>query len=76
LVCPRWPLLAVASAAECVGRALHKKTPFTRDKVRELSGTQIFLADRVRGVQPGFPYFGLGEGLARTCRQYTATGLL
>jgi nucleoside-diphosphate-sugar epimerase len=76
LVCPQWPLLAVASAAEFVAVALRRTAPFTRDKVRELSGTQIFLADRVRDVQPAFPYFGLGEGLARTCRQYASMGLL
>ena len=76
LVCPQWPLWAVATAAEFAAGVLRKSAPLTRDKVRELSGTQIFLADRVRDVQPAFPYFGLAEGLARTCRRYASMGLL
>jgi nucleoside-diphosphate-sugar epimerase len=75
-VCPRWPLWAASAAVEFAAVALRKKAAFNRDKVRELSGTQVFLADRLRDVQPAFPYFGLGEGLARTCRQYASMGLL
>jgi nucleoside-diphosphate-sugar epimerase len=76
LVLPRQPLEVVAAFLDAVSSITRWRYPLTRDKVKELFNQQIFVAGKLKSIQSGFPYFGLGEGLSRTCMYYRERGLL
>jgi nucleoside-diphosphate-sugar epimerase len=76
LALPRQLLQMAAMFFDAVSSITRWRFPLTRDKVEELCNRQIFMAVKLKSSQRGFPYFGLGEGLSRTCANYCLRGLL
>jgi nucleoside-diphosphate-sugar epimerase len=73
---PKPALLALGIACDAVSAVVGRQLPMTRDKGRELTNRQIFIADRATKVLPGFPWIGLHDGMRRICEYYRAKGLL
>lgn len=75
-VVPKLPLAVMGAVFDVVSAISGRPLPLTGAKVRELTNRQVFVSERLKNWQPGFPYFGLREGLARTCAYYRERGLL
>lgn len=76
LAVPRWLLVPPAMLLDTISFTTKLQFPLAMDKVKELSNQQIFVADKLKSMLPRFPYFGLREGLLRTCLHYRERGLL
>jgi nucleoside-diphosphate-sugar epimerase len=75
-VLPKLPVASLALFLDVIGKISKKQFSLTRAKVAELSNGQIFSCCKLNAIIPGFPKFGLSEGLARTAAYYRSKGLL
>jgi hypothetical protein len=76
MVVPPGVLVLAGQICDAVAFLTRKPLPMTRGKAYELTNRQIFAADRAAQACPGFPWFGLREGLRRTADYYQALGEL
>jgi len=73
---PRIVLTLVASMLDGFSYITGWNFPLTQEKVRELNGSRIFLADRLTKLYSEFPSIGMEEGLVRLACHYRNRGLL